>query len=41
MATPPPEHQRASAVTAQDQRRRMSYEEYPAWADEGVRAEWV
>jgi Uma2 family endonuclease len=41
MATPSPEHQPPTAPTAQGQRLRMSYEEYLAWADEDVHAEWV
>jgi Uma2 family endonuclease len=41
MATPPPEHQPPTALTTQGQRLRMSYEEYLAWADEDVHAEWV
>jgi Uma2 family endonuclease len=41
MATPPPEHQPPSALTTQGRRLRMSYEEYLAWADEDVHAEWV
>jgi Uma2 family endonuclease len=38
---PSPEHQPATAPTAQGQRLRMSYEEFLAWADEDVHAEWV
>jgi Uma2 family endonuclease len=41
MAMPSPEHQPATAPTAQGQRLRMSYEEFLAWADEDVHAEWV
>lgn len=39
MASPTPEHQAAPA--RQEQRLRMSYEEYLAWADEDIHAEWV
>jgi len=41
MTTPPPESQAAPATTAQGQRLPMSYEEYLAWADEDMHAEWV
>jgi Uma2 family endonuclease len=41
MATPSPEQQPSTAPTAQGQRLRMSYEEFLAWADEDVHAEWV
>ena len=41
MAMPSPEHQPATAPTVQGQRLRMSYEEFLAWADEDVHAEWV
>ncbi len=41
MAMPSPEDQPSTAATAQDQRLRMSYEEYLAWADEDIHAEWV
>ena len=41
MATPSPQHQPATASTVQSQRLRMSYEEFLAWADEDVHAEWV
>lgn len=41
MAMPSPEHQPSTTPTTQDQRLRMSYEEYLAWADEDVHAEWV
>ena len=41
MAMPSPEHQPATAPTMQGQRLRMSYEEFLAWADEDVHAEWV
>jgi Uma2 family endonuclease len=41
MAMPSPEHQPPAAPNTQDQRLRMSYEEYLAWADEDVHAEWV
>jgi Uma2 family endonuclease len=41
MAMPSPEHQPSAAPTVQTQRLRMSYEEFLAWADEDVHAEWV
>jgi Uma2 family endonuclease len=41
MAMPSPEHQPSTAPTTQEQRLRMTYEEYLAWADEDVHAEWV
>ena len=41
MAMPSPEHQPPTAPTMQSQRLRMSYEEFLAWADEDVHAEWV
>jgi Uma2 family endonuclease len=41
MATPSSEHQPSTAPTTQNQPLRMSYEEYLAWADEDVHAEWV
>jgi Uma2 family endonuclease len=41
MAMPSPEHQPPTAPTTQEQRLRMTYEEYLAWADEDVHAEWV
>jgi Uma2 family endonuclease len=41
MATPSPEPQPSTAPSAQGQPLRMSYEEYLAWADEDVHAEWV
>ena len=41
MAMPSPEHQPSPAPTTQGQRLRMSYEEFLAWADEDVHAEWV
>jgi Uma2 family endonuclease len=41
MAMPSPEHQPSTAPSTQDQRLRMSYEEFLAWADEDVHAEWV
>ena len=41
MAMPSPEHQPSPAPATQGQRLRMSYEEYLAWADEDVHAEWV
>jgi Uma2 family endonuclease len=41
MAVPSPEHQPSTAPTTQSQRLRMSYEEFLAWADEDVHAEWV
>jgi Uma2 family endonuclease len=41
MAMPAPEHQPSTAPSTQDQRLRMSYEEFLAWADEDVHAEWV
>jgi Uma2 family endonuclease len=37
----PSEHQPSTAPTRQDQPLRMSYEEFLAWADEDVHAEWV
>ena len=41
MTTPSPDPQTTTAAAKQDQRLRMSYEEYLAWADEDVHAEWV
>ena len=41
MAMPSPEHQPATAPTAQGQPLRMSYEEFLAWSDEDMHAEWV
>jgi len=41
MATSTPENQPSIAPAEQAQRLRMSYEEYLAWADENVHAEWV
>jgi Uma2 family endonuclease len=41
MAMPSPEQQPSVAPTTQSQRLRMSYEEFLAWADEDVHAEWV
>ena len=41
MATPSPEHQPPTAPAIHNQPLRMSYEEYLAWADEDVHAEWV
>ena len=41
MAMPPTEQQPSTAPTMQIQRLRMSYEEFLAWADEDVHAEWV
>jgi Uma2 family endonuclease len=41
MATPAPEHQPSTAPTGQDQPLRMSYEEFLAWSEEDVHAEWV
>jgi Uma2 family endonuclease len=41
MAVPSPEHQPTTAPSPQGQRLRMSYEEFLAWADEDVHAEWV
>jgi len=41
MATPSDERQPSPAPATQDQRLRMSYEEYLAWASEDVHAEWV
>ncbi len=41
MASPTPENQTVTAPTRQGQRLRMSYEEYLAWADEDIHAEWV
>ena len=41
MASPTPENQTATAPTRQEQQLRMSYEEYLAWADEDIHAEWV
>jgi Uma2 family endonuclease len=41
MATPAPEHQPSTAPSGQDQPLRMSYEEFLAWADEDIHAEWV
>jgi len=37
----PFEHQPSTAPTRQDQPLRMSYEEFLAWSDEDVHAEWV
>ncbi len=37
----PSEHQPSTAPTGKDQPLRMSYEEFLAWADEDVHAEWV
>jgi Uma2 family endonuclease len=37
----PSEHQPSTAPTGHDQPLRMSYEEFLAWADEDVHAEWV
>jgi hypothetical protein len=41
MVTPSPDHQPSTAPTIRTQRLRMSYEEFLAWADEDVHAEWV
>jgi Uma2 family endonuclease len=41
MAMPSPEHQPSTAPATQEQRLRMSYEEYLAWGGEDVHAEWV
>lgn len=41
MATPSPGQQPSAAPTTQGQRLQMSYEEFLAWADEDVHAEWV
>jgi Uma2 family endonuclease len=41
MAMPSSEDQPPTEQTTQDQRLRMSYEEYLAWAGEDVHAEWV
>jgi hypothetical protein len=41
MATPPPEILSATTPANREQRLRMSYEEYLAWANEDVLAEWV
>ena len=41
MAIPSSEDQPPTEQTTQDQRLRMSYEEYLAWAGEDVHAEWV
>jgi Uma2 family endonuclease len=41
MTRPNPESQVVVAPTRQEPRLRMSYEEYLAWADENVHAEWV
>ncbi|HSF30299.1 MAG TPA: Uma2 family endonuclease, partial [Candidatus Tectomicrobia bacterium] len=41
MAQPSREQQQSTAPTTQAQRLRMSYEEFLAWADEDVHAEWV
>jgi Uma2 family endonuclease len=41
MAEPAPARQPSTTSTAQNQRLRMSYEEYLAWAGEDVHAEWV
>jgi Uma2 family endonuclease len=41
MATPSPEPQPSTGVSAPGQPLRMSYEEYLAWTDEDVHSEWV
>jgi Uma2 family endonuclease len=41
MAMPSSENRPSTRLTTQDQRLRMSYEEYVAWAGEDVHAEWV
>ena len=41
MTMPSPEHQPSPTPATQGQRLRMSYEEFLAWADEDVHAEWV
>jgi Uma2 family endonuclease len=41
MAVPSSEHQPSTGSMTQSQPLRMSYEEYLAWADEDVHAEWV
>jgi Uma2 family endonuclease len=41
MAVPSSEHQPSTGSMTQGQPLRMSYEEYLAWADEDVHAEWV
>jgi Uma2 family endonuclease len=41
MAMPSPEHQPPTAPATEGQRLRMSYEEFLAWSDEDVHAEWV
>lgn len=41
MASPTPENQTSIVPVEPAQRLRMSYEEYLAWADEDVHAEWV
>jgi Uma2 family endonuclease len=41
MAVPSSEHQPSTGSITQGQPLRMSYEEYLAWADEDVHAEWV
>jgi Uma2 family endonuclease len=41
MTTPISETQTTITSTSQPQRLRMSYEEYLAWADEDIHAEWV
>ena len=41
MATSHPEMSTTTPLAGQEQRLRMSYEEYLAWADEDVHAEWV
>jgi Uma2 family endonuclease len=41
MAVPTPENQTSIAPAKHEQRLRMSYEEYLAWADEDVHTEWV
>ena len=41
MAIPPPETPTTALQTEPTRRLRMSYEEYLAWADEDLHAEWV
>jgi Uma2 family endonuclease len=41
LASSTPENQTAPASPRQEQRLRMSYEAYLAWADEDIHAEWV
>ena len=41
MPTPSPETPAPTTTAKQDQRLRMSYEEYLVWANEDVHAEWV